>query len=121
MKKKSKKIYIVSGFVAGIVLSVIIALTLVLTGVIGMPKSVLKISSADATKMYDGTPLTANGYTLLDGELEEGHYIEVITYGTQTEVGSSDNFFTVMIRDENGKIVSGDYEIIKVCGTLTVR
>ncbi len=121
MKKKSRKIYMVSGFIVGIVLAVAIALTLVLTGVISMPKDVLKISSSDATKSYDGKALTSNGYTILDGELKEGHYIEVITYGTQTEVGSSDNFFSVVIRDKDGKIVTNTYEIIKVCGTLTVH
>ena len=120
MKKKEKKFYVVSGFVATIVLVVVICLTLVLTGVITMPRETLKIRSGDATKNYDGTPLTATGYTLVDGELEEGHVIKVVTFGSQTEVGSSDNHFTVIIVDENGKHVTSQYQIIKDCGRLVV-
>ena len=120
MKKKEKWFYLISGFVATMVLAVVIALVLVLTGVITMPREIIKISSAGSTKIYDGEPLTASGYTVLDGNLKEGHYIEVVTYGSQTEVGSSDNFFTVVIRDENGKVVTGDYQIIKSCGILNV-
>ncbi len=102
------------------VLSLVIALVLVLTGVITIPREILKISSAGAAKMYDGEPLTASGYQLDDGKLKEGHHIEVITYGKQTEVGSSDNYFTVVICDSKGKVVTGDYQIIKSCGKLMV-
>ena len=120
MKKRDKKIYFMSGFVATMVLAVIICLTLVLTGVITVSKNILKIRSSDASKNYDGTPLTATGYVLLDGELKEGHVIKVITIGQQIEVGSSDNHFTVIIVDENGKQVTAEYEIIKECGRLEV-
>ena len=120
MKKRDKKIYFMSGFVATLVLSVIICLTLVLTGVITVSKNILKIRSSDASKSYDGEPLTATGYVLLDGELKEGHVIKVITFGKQIEVGSSDNHFTVIIVDENGKQVTTEYEIIKECGKLEV-
>jgi len=120
MKKRDKKFYFMSGFVATIVLVVVICLTLVLTGVITMPKEILKIRSGDASKNYDGTPLTATGYTLIDGELKEGHVIKVITFGSQTEIGASDNHFTVIIIDQEGKHVTSEYQIIKDCGRLEV-
>ena len=120
MNKKEKWFYVVSGFVATMVVTVIISLVLVLTGVVTIPRAILKISSAGAVKSYDGQPLTATGYTLSDGDLKEGHLIEVITYGKQTEVGESDNHFTVVIKDSEGKIVTSEYQIIKNCGKLIV-
>jgi hypothetical protein len=87
-----------------------------------MPKETLKIRSVDASKYYDGSPLYSSAdYMLLEGTLEEGHEIVIRPMGSQTEVGQSDNFFSVMIRDQNtGKDVTSHYEIIKVCGKLTV-
>ena len=114
MKKKENLLYLLAGFVVTMVLTVIICLVLVWSGAIKMPRETLKIKSADATKLYDGTPLTANGFFLEDGELEEGHRIEVITYGTQTEVGQSDNLFTVVIFDAEGNRVTSSYQIVKI-------
>ena len=120
MRKKENLLYLLAGFVVTIVLTVLICLVLVWTGAIKMPRETLKIKSADATKSYDGTPLTASGYFLLDGELEDGHRIEIVSYGKQTEIGQSDNLFTVIIFDANGNRVTSNYQIIKICGLLVV-
>ncbi len=120
MDKKEKWFYVVSGFVATMVVTVIISLVLVLTGVVTIPREILKISSAGAVKAYDGQPLTATGYTHTGGELKDGHHIEVITYGKRTEVGESDNLFTVVIRDGEGNVVTSEYQVIKSCGKLVI-
>ena len=122
MKKKEKIFYATTGFVVTLGFAVVVCLTLVLTGVVTMPKETLKIRSVDASKYYDGSPLkSSDDYMLIDGELEEGHEIIIRTMGSQTQVGTSDNFFSVLIRDtKTGRDVTSHYEIIKVCGKLTV-
>lgn len=120
MKKKEKWLYFTSGFVSTIVVTILIALILVWTGVITMPKAILKIESGSYTREYNGTPLVSHEYTIVENNLEEGHRIEVITYGEQTEKGSSSNYFTVIVRDVDGNVVTSNYQIIKICGTLTV-
>ncbi|WP_304958059.1 InlB B-repeat-containing protein [Faecalibaculum rodentium] len=70
----------------------------------------------DATKVYDGQPLTAGGK--IDG-LVTGEDAAVKTSGSQTNVGSSTNNFEGI--DWNGRAKEGNYKLVKSSdGTLTV-
>lgn len=80
-------------------------------------KAKLKVKTGSKEKPYDGTALTCPEITI-DGFVN-GETAKFYTTGTQTEVGSSANSFTIEF-DETAKI--GNYEIIsKEIGTLTVK
>ena len=80
----------------------------------------LVFKSDSDSKMYDGTPLVNENWTLVSGELEEGHSINITVTGSQTEVGSSENTFTVQIVDQSGVDVTNKYQYYCQYGTLTV-
>lgn len=73
------------------------------------------LTSASATKEYDGTALTNNTVTAEGFVNGEGATYTVT--GTQTEVGSSDNTFTYTL---NSDTKPGNYNIATQYGTLTV-
>ena len=102
----------------------------------------ITLTSADATKVYDGTPLEKKEVTVggTDG-LVKTHQIEYTFTGSQTYVGSSSNTFTYLIKDKEGNVIptsetkvsrksllrksgqvepEGNYRIKVVYGTLTV-
>lgn len=87
-------------------------------------KRKITITLDDATKVYDGTPLTSNKFTLTDGTLAEGQKInaeDVVADGSQTEAGSSDNnIVSIIVRDSNNVDVTKNYDITSIKGTLTV-
>ena len=76
-------------------------------------KAPLIITTPTASKPYDGNPLTAKG-TISD--LVNGETVEFKTTGTQTNVGSSDNTYSIDWKDVN----KNNYEITPSIGTLTV-
>lgn len=76
-----------------------------------------KILTGDATKPYDGTPLTLPGYTLTGDEIAPGDDFEINVTGQQTLVGSSDNTVTYSAKPGTK---AGNYEITTDPGTLTV-
>ena len=89
----------------------------------------ITIKTGDATKVYDGAPLTCNSYKDVaeDGDrgLVGGHKVTYVAVnGTRTEVGVSDNTVDLekqpIIVDENGKPVTENYAIDYAYGTLTV-
>ena len=89
----------------------------------------ITIKTGDATKVYDGAPLTCNSYKDVaeDGDrgLVDGHKVTYVAVnGTRTEAGVSDNTVDLekqpIIVDENGKPVTENYAIDYVDGTLTV-
>jgi hypothetical protein len=106
--------------------------------VIGMliinPREVT-LTAASATKVADGTPLTAPTYTVSgrdgfavfeadygDGEketIDEAEFIKVTVEGSQTAVGSSTNKITSVEFDEE-MIKSRNYIVTPVDGILTV-
>jgi hypothetical protein len=120
MKKKEKWFYTVCGFLVTIIFVIVVCFTLILTGVVTIPRPIITIESYSADKVYDGKPLMNSSYKIVDGSLKRGHEIEVIVFGSQTEIGESDNHFSVLIIDEDGKKVTSEYQIIKICGTLEV-
>ena len=89
-----------------------------------IPRS-FKITTGDASKKYDGAPLT-NGEYEYSGLLE-GHVLgvlEVTVTGTRTNIGSSPNTAEVVsfvVKDENGMDMTANYEVVIVEGKLTVK
>ena len=75
------------------------------------------LASKSATKVYDGTPLTAHEVVVGgDGFVGDEGAAYAFT-GSQTVVGTSENTFTYNL---NGNIKAGNYEIATVNGSLTV-
>ena len=89
-------------------------------GKLTIEKRKVTLTSADASKEYDGTPLTSNEITV-GGEdrFVEGEGVTYTVTGAQTEVGSSDNSFTYIANDKTN--LEKNYEITKTEGTLTVK
>ena len=88
--------------------------------VCGLKPQRITIESISASKVYDGTPLTANGLGIVEGSLLPGHTISVIDCAVLTDVGIRDNIFRVKILDENGNDVSKEYLIGYEYGTLEI-
>ena len=87
-------------------------------GKLTIEKRKVTLTSADATKEYDGTALTSDEITV-GGEdgFVEGEGVTYTVTGAQTEVGSSANSFTYIAKDGTNL---DNYEIAKKEGTLTV-
>ncbi|MGI6687052.1 MAG: DUF7507 domain-containing protein [Christensenellales bacterium] len=77
------------------------------------PKAVT-ITTGGGSKEYDGTPLT-NATVGIEG-LVDGESVTLTATGSQTEVGSSDNTYTIAW----DKAKAGNYTVTDVLGTLTV-
>ena len=75
------------------------------------------LTSADASKEYDGTPLTNDTVTVGGDGFVEGEGATYNVTGTQTLVGSSENYFTYEL---NAGTKAENYNITMVNGTLTV-
>ncbi len=79
------------------------------------------ITTQGGEKEYDGNPLTESSWTHTSGNLVLGHALEVTATGSQTEVGSSKNTATVVVKDGTGNAVTQNYNVQLVEGTLTVK
>ena len=88
-------------------------------GKLTIEKRKVTLTSADASKEYDGTPLTSNEITVggEDGFVENEGVTYTVT-GAQTEVGSSANSFTYIAKDGTNL---DNYDITKTEGKLTVK
>lgn len=80
----------------------------------------ITIESISASKVYDGTPLTATGLEIVEGSLLPGHRLSVVDSVAFTNVGIRDNTLRVKILDENGNDVSKEYLIGYEYGTLEI-
>ena len=89
-------------------------------GLLEVTAKPLTITADDASKTYDGQPLTKNSYT--NSELAEGDKIESVTVtGTITKVGSADNEpSNAVIKNGDEKVVTDNYDITYKKGTLTI-
>ncbi len=74
----------------------------------------LTVTTPSANKVYDGTPLTAEG--TISGFVNN-ETATFTTTGSQTEVGSSSNTYSI---EWNETAKSSNYQISKTVGTLTV-
>ena len=93
-------------------------------GILEMSPREITITAGSAEKVYDGTPLMCGEY-ILSSEypqaLADGHRIEVVVTGSQTEVGRSGNSVaSFTITDAAGNDVSANYTVRLVGGTLRV-
>ena len=85
------------------------------TGTLTITPAELTVKTPDATKTYDGTALTA------DGSITGFVNSETATFkttGTQTEVGSSKNTYTITW---DGTAKQDNYKVNETIGTLTVE
>lgn len=85
----------------------------------------ITIASESASKIYDGTPLSKDGWTIRSGSLVKGHeLVTELTGASITEVGKTPNSFrrevTRIIDTATGKDVTEYYAITYAEGTLTV-
>ena len=90
-------------------------------GTLTVTQRALTIKAANSAKVYDGTALTKDGYSITEGTLAEGDSIRSVTVtGSRTETGSGDNVPSdaVILRGETD--VTADYAVTYVNGTLTV-
>ena len=75
------------------------------------------LASKSATKVYDGTPLTAHVVTVGGDGFVDGEGAAYAFTGEQTTVGTSENAFTYTL---NEKTAAGNYDITVENGSLTV-
>ncbi|MBQ6214025.1 MAG: InlB B-repeat-containing protein [Oscillospiraceae bacterium] len=96
--------------------------TIEVTGTLTITKSPLKITADSASKEYDGTALTDDGWndTAPEG-LKGTDAIESVTVsGTITEVGTKANVASGAVVKNGNTDVTANYDITYVDGTLTV-
>ena len=116
MSKFRKAILIIGILIVIIAASLGTALALYATGAIKTDPVELVYEVDPAEKIYDGTPLKADGHTLKSGKLAHGHFARVDYLGSQTDVGSSLSDMSVKIYDTEGYDVTSQYSI-KVIGS----
>ncbi|MBO7196517.1 MAG: transglutaminase domain-containing protein [Clostridia bacterium] len=116
-----------SNLIKLICLMIIIAVTVVASVLLlgflqseGVLANAIVIESGSATRVYDGNPLTESTWNHVSGKLATGHILFVEVTGSQTEIGSSPNIFTVTIKDSTGNDVTNKYSLILKYGQLTV-
>lgn len=82
----------------------------------------ITITADSASKVYDGTALTADGYTFTQGILAEHDELVVVVEGSQTDVGSSANKVVSYRVIRGGELDVTDFYTFTapVDGTLTV-
>lgn len=81
----------------------------------------LVFASGSKAMQYTGNPLTCEQYVLAEGVLDPDHEVVPHFTGSQTEIGFSDNTFTVTIVDrETGEDVTHRYDLSYEYGTLEV-
>ena len=119
--KRTGLVNLICSLVAVTVLCLAVVLVLVFTDVIRVVPEELVISSSSAVTTYDGKALVDDGWSLLEGELKEGHRLSVTVGGSQTNVGISENFIIATVYDSNGADVTGDYKLVYKPGALNVK
>ena len=80
------------------------------------PRTIVLTSATDS-KSYDETPLTNHNVTVTGDGFVDGEGADYHVTGSQTEVGSSENFFTYELHADTD---ASNYIITKKEGTLTV-
>ena len=80
-------------------------------------KRSVTLTSATASKTYDGQALTSTSITVSGDGFVKGEGATYNVTGTQTEVGNSANSFEYKL---NGNTLASNYDITKVVGTLTI-
>ncbi len=121
MSKFRSLILIIGLLLIAVAAALLTVLVLYATGTIVTDPIELVYSVDSAEKVYDGTPLTAENYTLDSGKLLEGHTASVKVVGSQINAGTSESTLEVKITDKNGFDVTKEYAVKVNAGTLTVE
>ncbi len=121
MLRKTKLVNFICAIMIGILLMLAVVSILFFTGVISLDKADLIISTGSADAKYDGTPLTNRTWNIEYGSLKDGHTLTFSFNGAQTNVGESDNSISIVITDELGADVTGDYKIQYNLGKLKIN
>ncbi len=87
-------------------------------GSLVIEKRELTLTSASASKYYDGTALTSNEVTVSGDGFAKGEGASYTVTGTQTDVGESKNSFTYKLNDGT---LADNYKITVAEGTLKVE
>ena len=91
-------------------------------GMLKVEKRRVTVASKDADKLFDGSPLICHECVTVNGTLLEGHTLVTEFSGTQTELGASDNIFSVVdVIDAAGNSVKDYYDITETYGELSVH
>lgn len=104
----------------GILLLIAVLVGITVNDALISEKVTLDIFTGSAEAVYDGTPLTNHNWHITNGTLKSGHNISVTFVAAQTNVGEVSNSVSVLITDELGADVTGDYKINYDLGTLKV-
>lgn len=81
----------------------------------------LNLRTDSAWKVYDGQPLSAEGWYLESGSLLGGHSLSAKTVTAACEIGVYQNQLDVKVTDDNGNDVSFLYEFNVNLGQLTIN
>ncbi len=79
----------------------------------------ISLRTESATKVYDGTPLKAEGYSLVEGTLLDGETLQV-DFPVQTDAAERKNIPECTVFDKNGKDITVCYDVSVQAGTLNV-
>lgn len=120
MFKRSRLITIICIALLGIVAMLSMTLISILPKLSDLGNDKLVFTSESLSAVYDGNALSADGWELAEGSLKKGHKAVVSVKGSQKNVGTSENYFTVKITDKNGVDVTDEYDIENRPGSLTV-
>ena len=89
-------------------------------GKLTITKRDVTLTSGTASKVYDGTPLTAKTVSIGGDGFVTGEGATCTVTGTQTVVGESKNIFVYQLYTQNGTDVANNYNVTPVYGTLKV-
>ena len=88
-------------------------------GILQVYIGIIRIKTEGGQKIYDGTALT-NGQYSVESELLDGHFMQTEITGSQTDIGSNINTFSLQVLDGAGNDVTYMYRIIADYGILEV-
>ena len=89
-------------------------------GTLEISKCPITIKAGSDEKVYDGTPLTTNEYTLTPAYIKEIFEFVITCQGSQTVVGSSKNEIATYEIFKDGDLVTDYFEVTPEDGTLKV-
>ena len=119
-EKSKNRIYILGCIIIGVTGLLLLYGILVVTGVIHLKENKLIFTAESGSKLYDGTPLVADGWELTSGALMPGHYVTANVSGEITEPGTVQSTVSVVIYDSRDVDVTDEYNVQCVAGTLQI-
>lgn len=121
MFENKKRLYIFGSAALSVLVILVVYFSLIASGALNLIQNNLVISSGSSSKIYDGIVLENHTYEINSGKLKSDETIEVIFSESVTDIDVVSNKFIVVIRDDNGNIVTSKYDITYVYGTLEIK